>query len=290
MTTSTSGDRPLAAVAVQTACFTLISANDAIIKVLVVEVPSWQVMAMRSSLALLFLTPLIVYRLNQGTGHLRTSRLPMHAMRAILSAVSIFTYLEALRVLDLPVATTILFIAPFFVVALSALMLREPVPINRWIAVIIGFCGALVILQPGPTGVSTAMLLMVVSAATWGATMVMMRDLSRTESDLAVIVYFNIFLVAISASFAVPTWQPVSTTALGMIAVVAGLQLISQQLMMIAFRLAPASVVAPVQYVQLLWSVAAGWLIFGVWPAGSVWLGAAIIVASGLYLIWSERA
>ncbi|WP_170181724.1 DMT family transporter [Phreatobacter stygius] len=282
-------ERPLAAIAAQLVCFTFISANDVIVKLIVAELPSWQIIAVRSGFGLALLAPAILWRLADGSGRLVTRRIGAHVLRAGLSAVSIVTYFEALRELDLPVATTILFVTPFFVVALSGLALRERVPANRWIAVVIGFAGALVIIKPDTSGISMAALLVVVSAATWAATMVAMRDMTRTESSLAIIVYFNLFLVIIAGSLAWPLWQPLSWRIMAIIACVAAIQLIAQQFMMVAFRLASASVTAPLQYVQLIWSVLAGWFIFGVIPALNVFAGAAIIVASGLYLILSER-
>lgn len=282
-------ERPLAAISAQLVCFTFISVNDVIIKLIVTELPSWQIIAIRSAFGLILLSPLMLWRLADGSGRLATRRIGTHIFRAALSAVSIVTYFEGLRTLDLPVATTILFVTPFFVVALSGLALREPVPVNRWIAVVVGFAGALVIVKPDASGISFAALLVLISAATWAATMVAMRDLARTESSLAVIVYFNLFLVLIAGALAFPHWQPVPWRIMAIVAGVSAIQLIAQSFMMIAFRFASASVTAPMQYVQLIWSVLAGWFIFGVMPALNVFIGAMIVVASGLYLILSER-
>jgi drug/metabolite transporter (DMT)-like permease len=282
-------ERPLAAIACQFVCFTFISANDVILKLIVADLPSWQIMTIRSGFGILLLLPFVVVQALRGTGSIVTRRPGAHLMRACLSAVSIVCYFEALRELDLPVATAILFVTPFFVVALSGLVLREPVTSNRWIAVIIGFVGALIIIRPGPAGVSIAALLAVLSAATWGSAMVAMRHLGRTEGILSVLFYFNLFICGIAGAFAWPGWQPASGRLVATIALVAAIQLIAQFFMMTAFRFASASVVAPVQYSQLLWSVAAGWFVFSVVPGPHVMLGAAIIVASGLYLILSER-
>ncbi len=282
-------ERPLAAIACQFVCFTFISANDVILKLIVADLPSWQIMTIRSGFGILLLLPFIAAQALRGMGSIITRRPGAHLMRACLSAVSIVSYFEALRELDLPVATAILFVTPFFVVALSGLVLREPVTSNRWIAVIIGFVGALIIIRPGPAGVSVAALLAVLSAATWGSAMVAMRHLGRTEGILSVLFYFNLFICCIAGVFAYPGWQPASGRLVAMIALVAAIQLIAQFFMMTAFRFASASVVAPVQYSQLLWSVAAGWFIFSVVPGPHVMVGAAIIVASGLYLILSER-
>jgi drug/metabolite transporter (DMT)-like permease len=282
-------ERPLAAIACQFVCFTFISANDVILKIIVADLPSWQIMAIRSGFGILMLLPFVIVQMARGSGTIVTRRPLAHLMRACLSAVSIVCYFEALRELDLPVATAILFVTPFFVVALSGIVLREPVTANRWIAVIIGFVGAVIIIRPGPAGISIAALLAVLSAATWGAAMVAMRNLGRTEGVLSVLFYFNLFICVIAGAFAWPGWQPVPNRLVATIALVAVIQLIAQFFMMTAFRFASASVVAPVQYSQLLWSVAAGWFVFSVVPGPHVVAGAAIIVASGLYLILSER-
>lgn len=282
-------ERPLPAIAAQFVCFTLVSIADAILKIIVAEAPSWQIMAMRSASSLLILTPIILVQMACGRATLRTGRLKAHILRAALSAVSVFAYFEALRELDLPVATAILFVTPFFVVMLSGLVLREQVGLNRWIAVAIGFVGALVIIRPGPEGVSLAALLAVLSAATWGAAMVAIRALGKTEGTLSILFYFNLFICLIALAFALPGWQPVPGWLIATILLNAAIQLVAQSFMLMAFRFASASVSAPVQYTQLLWSVAAGWFVFNVFPGPQVFVGAAIIVASGLYLIWSER-
>jgi drug/metabolite transporter (DMT)-like permease len=282
-------ERPLAAIAAQFCCFTAVSANDIVLKMLVAEVPSWQLMASRSGIGLIFLMPFVVWHLSRGTARIATRRIGGHLLRACFSAISVFSYFEALRDLDLPVATAILFVTPFFVVALSGLFLREHVPPNRWIAVVVGFVGALIIIRPGPAGVSVAALLAVLSAATWAATMVAMRDLTRTEGNLAVVFYFNLLITLIAGTLALPNLKPIAWSTVAVIAWVSIVQLISQFFMMMAFRFASASVAAPVQYVQLIWSVIAGWFIFQVFPGPHVWVGAAVIVASGLYLILSER-
>jgi drug/metabolite transporter (DMT)-like permease len=283
-------ERPLAAIAAQFCCFTAVSANDVVLKLLVAEVPSsWQLMATRSGIGLIYLTPFVIWHLARGTARISTRRFGGHLGRACLSAVSVYCYFEALRDLDLPVATAILFVTPFFVVALSGIFLREAVPPNRWIAVVVGFVGALIIIRPGPAGVSIAALLALVSAATWAATMVAMRNLTKTEGNLAVVFYFNLLVTLIAGTLAFPSLQPMAWTTLAIIAWVSVVQLISQYFMMVAFRFASASVTAPVQYVQLIWSVIAGWLVFSVLPGPHVFVGAAVIVASGLYLIVSER-
>lgn len=282
-------ERPLPAIAAQVVCFLLISINDVILKIIVAELPSWQIMAIRSGFSLMMLMPFVAWQMATGSGTIATRRPGAHLFRACLSAVSIFSYFEALRELDLPVATTILFVTPFFVVALSGLVLGERVTANRWIAVAIGFAGALIIIRPGPAGVSVAALLALLSAATWGAAMVAMRNLAKTEGTLSVILYFNLFICLVAGVMALPGWQSVPPRTIGIIAIIAVVQLSAQFFMMTAFRFASASVVAPVQYTQLLWSVLAGWLVFSVVPGPHVLAGAAVIVASGLYLILSER-
>lgn len=282
-------ERPLPAIAAQAVCFLLISVNDVILKIIVADLPSWQIMTIRSGFSLMMLMPFVAWQAWSGSGTIATRRPGAHLARACLSAVSIFAYFEALRDLDLPVATTILFVTPFFVVALSGLVLGERVTLNRWIAVVVGFAGALIIIRPGPAGVSVAALLALLSAATWGAAMVAMRNLARTESTLSVILYFNLFICLLAGAMALPGWQPVSGRMTAIIAIIAAVQLCAQFFMMTAFRFASASVVAPVQYTQLLWSVLAGWLVFAVFPGPQVFVGAAVIVASGLYLILSER-
>lgn len=286
---SPTAERPLAAILSMLVCFALVSVADTLLKIIVGELPTWQIMTIRSGFGILMLTPVAIWQAARGEGTIRTQRLGGHLLRAGLSAVSVFSFFEALRELDLPVITAILFVTPFFVVALSGLVLREKVTANRWIAVAVGFVGALIIIQPGPAGVSVAALLAILSAATWGSAMVAMRNLGKTEGTVAVLFYFNLFICLIALAFAWPGWQAVKPWLIGVIALNAAIQLVAQSFMMMAFRFASASVSAPMQYSQLIWSVAAGWFVFSVIPGPHVFIGAAVIVASGLYLILSER-
>lgn len=245
-----------------------------------------QIMFVRSALALP-LVVLIVVRA-EGWGALRSSRPGIHVLRTLLTLGATYCFFTSLRDLSLAGATALALTAPLFVVALSVPLLGERVGPLRWGALAVGFGGAMVIVQPGAETLQPAALLALGAALFYGTVMLAARWIPEGESVRTVMFYLTLMPLIATSWTLLLDWPPMSGRDLALLASMAvcgtlGITLITQ-----AFRMAPPSVVAPFDYTALVWASVAGWVFFGELPAASTVLGAGIIVAAGLFVIWRE--
>ena len=220
----------------------------------------------------------------------RTQRPLAHLTRALLGLSSLSLAFSALAYLPLAEATTISFVAPLFSVMLSALVLGEAVGRHRWSAVAIGFAGVMVVMQPAgsllpPIGLSFALL----AALSVAAVTITIRQISRTERSPTIVFWFTVF-GTVAAALLMPFYGRWHDThgwlILAGIGTVGG---IGQLLLTASLRFAPVATVVPFDYVQLLWAVLLGWWLWDTHPAPTSWVGAAVIVASGLYTLYREH-
>jgi drug/metabolite transporter (DMT)-like permease len=280
------GNRPLAGILAIVVAIAFLSMMDAIAKWVLASLSVAQMIALRS----VFVLALIAAAHGRALPRMIATRRPWaHAGRTALVATSMLSFFEAMRHLPLATLVAISFGAPLFMTALSVPLLKERVGLHRWSAIVVGFVGVLVITRPGGAeSFAPAALLAIFASAVYALSMVGMRFMVRTESDAALMFWQNLGVLAVTAALAPFFWQPVEWAALGLILAMAGLVWVSQQLTIRAFRLAPVGAVAPFHYTELLWAALFGWVVWHELPAEHVWLGAAIVVASGLYMVWRE--
>jgi drug/metabolite transporter (DMT)-like permease len=237
------------------------------------------------------LPPLIAWIVLTGDyGAWRTRRPLAHLTRGAIGLSTMVVAFAALTFLPLAEAATIGFVAPLFSVMLSALILGEPVGRYRWSAVAIGFVGVLIVMQPSGSHLPAVGLgLALLSALGVAAVTITIRQIGRTESTPTTVLWFTCFSIVV-LGLLMPffaqghdgrTWAILA--ALGLFGGMGQLFLTS------ALRFAPVSVVVPFDYTQLLWAVLLGWAFWDTHPAATTWIGAAVIVASGLYTVYREH-
>ena len=216
--------------------------------------------------------------------------------RGVISVFGMFLSFAALARLPLVDATAISFAAPLVTVALAALILKERVRAYRWSAVVIGFFGVIVMLTPYldlgdavATGPAIGALIALAAAFCNSGTAIQTRRLTVTETTSAIVFYFSSFC-ALAGLLTLPfAWHPptelefVKLVAIGVLAGVAHILLTE------GYRFAPASLLAPFEYTAMVWAFVLGYAMFGEMPTPAVLLGAAIIAASGLFVIWREH-
>jgi drug/metabolite transporter (DMT)-like permease len=226
----------------------------------------------------------------RNAGAWRTQRPLAHLSRGAIGLTTMVLSFAALTYLPLAEAATIGFAAPFFSVALSALLLGEPVGRHRWSAVALGFVGVLIVMQPGRShlpaiGLSLALL----AALGTAAVTITLRQIGRTEATPTIVLWFTCFSMLVSGLF-LPFYAHAHDARTWAILVALGtFGGLGQFFLTSALRFAPVSVVVPFDYTQLIWAVLLGWALFGTNPAASTWAGAAVIVASGLYTLFREH-
>ena len=263
------------------------SLTDALAKWMVAAGPILQIVAIRNSFTLLLILPAVARA--GGWRALATRRGWAHAMRAVLSVGALLTFFEALRHLPLATCIAIGFAAPLFMTIASMLFLREHVGVHRWTAIAVGFLGVLVIAWPDGGGfISWPAFLMLVSSLCFALAMTSVRWLARTETDAAMLVYQNLGMLTAGLVGLPFVWQPPTAAEIGIIAAMAVTLAVGQVFTIKAFRAAPVGVVAPFQYTELLCAAVIGYLVWNEMPDAHVWTGAALVVLSGLYIIWRE--
>ena len=220
----------------------------------------------------------------------RTKRPGAHLARALLGLSTMVLGFSALAFLPLAEATTISFVAPLFAVLLSALILGEKVGRYRWSAVMVGFVGVLIVMQPSGSGLPPIGLLLALLAAFGvAAVTITIRDIGRTESTPTTVLWFTSSAMLLSGAlmpFFAQSHDSYEWTVLAALGLLGG---IGQLLMTSSLRYAPVPVVVPFDYVQLLWAVLLGWLLWNTHPVATSWVGAAVIVCSGLFTVWREH-
>lgn len=237
------------------------------------------------------LPPLLLWILWTGTFDAwRTERPGAHLVRGALGLTTMVLAFTALRYLPLAEATTIGFAAPLFAVILSALVLRETVGIHRWTAVAAGFIGVLVVMQPEGSRLPMAgLVLAVLSALGVACVTITIRQIGRTESTQTTVLWFTgLSMLAVGAimPFYAEMHSPKVWAILLALGFFGGM---GQLLLTAALRFAPVSVIVPFDYTQLIWAVVLGWAIWASQPPASTWVGAAVIIASGLYTLYREH-
>jgi drug/metabolite transporter (DMT)-like permease len=237
------------------------------------------------------LPPLLLWiAASRNFGAWRTQRPLAHLWRGTVGLTTLCLGFSALAWLPLAEATTIGFAAPLFAVMLSALVLGEPVGRYRWSAVAIGFVGMLVVMRPEGRHLPAAGLLLAGLAAFGaGIVTITIRQVGRTESTQTTVLWFSLFSM-IATGALMPFFAQAHDGGVWLLLLALGAVGGTSQICLTAsLRFAPVAVVAPFDYVQLLWSVLLGWLVFAQQPLATTWLGAGVIMASGLYTLWREH-
>ncbi len=261
--------------------------SDAMAKTLTQHYAPIQIMFLRNLIALPFAI-LIAWRMG-GAGALR-SRTPMaHLLRGILWIGATVLFFTSIRYLGLAEATALIFVAPLFITAISAVFLKEQVGWRRWSAVLVGFAGVLVIVRPGTAAFEMVMLLPVATAFVYALLMLSARFVDSAESVWTLLLYLTGAGVVLSAGIVPFFWQAVRAEDLWLFAGIALFGTAGMTLMTQAFRLAPAAVVAPLDYTALVWATGLGWLFWNEVPDSVTFVGAGIIILSGVFTILRER-
>lgn len=268
------------------ASFAIFSCADATVKWLSADYSVFQIIFFQALFNLLPLTWLIVRE--GGASALRPRHPRLVALRSALMAIDMVLVFFAFATLPLADAYTMIFMVPMLVTALSVPLLGEKVGWRRWSATIVGFAGVLIVLRPGFAEVNWGHVAALASAFFFALSLIVVRRIGNDETSSCLFFSMLIGFVAVSGPvlpflFVMPTMQDLALlVGLGLISGVGHITLIQ------AFRLAPSAVVSPFQYSQIVWGVLFGLWLFGDRPDGWVVAGSAVIIASGLYILWRE--
>jgi drug/metabolite transporter (DMT)-like permease len=287
------------AISIKLVSVLLFAVMSVLVRYLGDRIPLGQVVFFRSAFAMIPIMAIYAWRGELSTAF-RTGRPLGHVARGLISVVGMFLNFAALARLPLVDAIAISFAAPFITVALAALILEERVRMYRWSAVAAGFAGVVVMLWPYLD--ITALVASASSATTVGATCAVVaaftnsgatiqtRRLTDSETTSSIVFYFSL-ICSLAGLVSLPfAWQRPAAGELAALIAIGIIGGLSHIFLTESYRYAPASVVAPFDYVALLWAFFFGYVLFGEIPSPYVYAGAAIVAASGLFVIWRERS
>lgn len=221
----------------------------------------------------------------------RPRRWRLHALRGTFSYITLFCFVWALGRLPLSHCYAIFMSAPLFIVALSGSILHEPVSWRRWIAVGLGMVGVLTALQPTASGISIAGgLSALVAALGYALTAVLIRVQVRTETGAATAFWGLFFQSVCSAAMLGDDWAPLQLADWPVVLALGVTGALGQHLITLAFRIAPAQLLAPLEYTALLWGIGFDAVLWQITPEPHVLLGAGIVVVSGVYVLGVARS
>jgi drug/metabolite transporter (DMT)-like permease len=279
-------DHPLRGIGLIVTSTIFLACSDALAKYLSLTLPSIEIAWIRFSVFLIILIPMMA---KTSPGVFRSTRPALQILRGLGLVSSSLFFISGLRFLHIAEASATAFIAPVFVTALSIVLLGEKVGIRRWAATLVGLIGVLIVVRPGSSAFHPAVIFPIASALGWAATLTITRMISGKDRAITTMVYSAITGLCVLTAlvhfvWVTPSWRDIFLGVCIGIASTTG-----QWIVVLAFRYADASVLAPFSYTQLVWVTLLGFFIFGEIP--DIWtiVGAAVIIGSGLYTAHRER-
>ena len=248
--------------------------------------PPFQIAFFRNVFGLAFLLPLLM---RSRFEILRTKRIGLHALRGVINIGAMLMFFTALSISPLAKVTALSFTAPIFMAILAVLFLGERFRIYRWLAILLGFVGMLIILRPGFVTIDTGALLVLGSASLWAVAMVIIKILSRTESSVTTVAYMGIFLGIFSVFPAIWVWQPFGIQTLGWMVLIGLFGTVAQMALSQALKETDPTALMPFDFLKLIWTAIIGAWFFAEIPDVFTWVGAAFIFSSGLFIAYRER-
>jgi drug/metabolite transporter (DMT)-like permease len=276
----------LRGVAIALAAFAIYATHDVLIKYLGGLYSPFQIVFF----SVLFGFPLVTFlMMRDGKGSsLRPVYPAWMALRTAIIVVNAATAFYAFSVLPLAQTYAILFAAPLLITLLAIPILGERVGIRRGLAVLVGLCGVIIVLQPGVTAFHLGHLAALVAAVCGAMNAVIMRKIGPAERSVVLLLYPMMANVVVMGAALPFVYTPMPGLDLLASAIIAAFALIATWLLILAYRLAPAAMVAPMQYSQIIWAALFGAVFFNETLDGSTAIGTAVIVASGLYIVFRE--
>lgn len=263
--------------------------NDTLIKAIGTSLPLSQILVLRGAMASLLIYAFARY---QGSLHLRLDRRDwgLVALRCLAEGGATFLFLTALMRMPIANITAVLQMLPLTVTLGAALLFQEAVGWRRMLAILVGFCGMLLIVRPGPEGFDAASFYALGAVACVTLRDLVTRRMSAAVPSMTVTVLasLSVLMFGIGYSF-FQDWAPVSAVQLSLLAGAACIILLGYLCSVMAMRVGDVAVVSPFRYTGLLWALILGWLVFGDWPDMLTLMGGSLVVGAGLFTLYRER-
>jgi len=259
---------------------------DTVVKHLAQTYPVFQVVWARFAFHLITVSILLRAQLLAA---FRSRNLKLQLLRSFLIVLTTFLFFTGLSRATLATATTMMFLSPIYVTLLSIPILGETVGVRRWLGVLAGFAGALIIIRPGSDAFDSASLFLLAAPLSNALYQLMTREARKYDSENVTLLYTAIVGGLLTSAVLPVNWVTPDASAWLLLALTGALGCISHLCLIKAFRCAPASAVVPLSYTSLIWATIYGYILFDNLPDGWTLTGAAIIVSSGAYIFFRER-
>jgi drug/metabolite transporter (DMT)-like permease len=280
-------DKPLIGIALLLAATVFFSLSDAMAKSLVDTLPAIEIAWVRY---LVFTSAALVWIVRQPAGARRTRRPGLQVVRGISVVGSALCFILALGSLPLAEASAVNFASPLFITVLAIPFLGELVDARAWLAVLAGFGGVLIVVRPGTAGFHPGTMLVVASCLLWAIGMIVSRRMGAAGRPAVTLAWTALTGLALLTVLVPFVWVPLGAAQVGRLIVLGVVASSAQFCVVAAYRLGPASVLAPISYCQLIWSALLSWRVFGAAPDAPTIAGALVIVAGSLYSMRRARA
>ena len=263
----------------------LLAIMHALVRLLGNDLHPFIIVFFRNLFGLIAILPLLI---KGGKQSLATNNPKLHLLRALVGTAAMASWFFALTRVPIANATALSFSTAIFATVCAWFFLNETVRLRRGIAIGIGFAGVFVAMQPDATGFNNYSLLVLLSAITWGASVSIVKLLTRTESVTCIVGWMAILLTIITFIPAILVWQTPELTQMALLMVIGALATAGHLLMTRALQLADTALVMSVDFSRLIWASILGVWWFGETLTGYTFIGAAIIFGAGLYIVFRE--
>jgi len=280
-------DRPLVAIGLFSLSMMIFSSTDGAAKYLSADIAPQQIIFLRYVVVSVLILLFCICRGQRNL--LKTAQPKLQILRGLCMASSGLLIYFALKHLPLELCAAISFVSPLFVTALSIPLLGERVGLRRWIAVLIGLLSVLIILRPGGVSFQLAMLLPLGASLCWATGLTLTRLMRDREQALTVLAWSSLVGVAAVSPLVWPVWVTPNASQWTILILLGVFNGLGQYLVIRAFMLASASLLAPFSYSIIIWSMLIGLIIFNSFPDGITLVGTAILIAAGLYIWHREK-
>ena len=281
------GDNPAMGILLMVAAMMVVPFIDVLAKFLSDRYGTIQLTWARFFFHFSILAPIVLYR--YGAAALKPRQPVLQLVRGGFTLAASILFFGAIAKMPIADALALLFVSPMVVTALSPFLLGEQVGVRRWAAVICGFLGALIILRPGFGVAQPGSYLAIGAGCSFALYTLLTRKLSGSAPPLVTLTYSAVLGAALMSIAVIPGWITPPPMDLLMMAGIGAVAAGGHFLLIRAFDHAPASLLAPYSYSEIVMATAVGWIFFNDFPDGWTWTGIAVIVASGIYISWRER-
>ena len=247
--------------------------------------PAAEIVMVRALVGLFMIVPLVG---KSGLRSLRTRQIPLHLLRTGFSFIAMLGFFYALGYVTVADVTAFSFLIPLFTTIAAALILGEAVDAPRWLATIVGFMGALVIIRPGFQIISFPAMVAISSAVFYAGAWTTVKFLTRTDSASVIVFYLNAFMLPLSLAVSLFFWVTPAWEDIPLLFIMALSGWAAHFCQARSFAAADASAVVPFDFLRLPFGALLAWVLFGQPTDSWTWAGAAIIFASGWFISWRE--